>query len=322
MVSLRTVHAVIVCWAVMLLVVAPGGGFAQTDNPDEDAPLVAEPVSTDDFIEPLPSGSVNWQTGAMTAKGIGIPPMNSVSLAQARAMAVRAAVVDARRNLLSIMKGVQIDSTTTLQNAMVESDVVVENVRGFLQNSRILDTAYMSDGSVEVTVGMNIRGDLSSVVLPPVSEFAPVSPIPTPPAAVQDEGLEPLPIPESKEGTEITQEPKVVTFTGLLIDARGLGVRPAMTPKVLDEDGNEVYGSSFVSREYAIRQGMIGYAKDVERARIHSRVAKSPLVVKALAARGRAKTDLVISNSDAKTLQSLGEKQDFLQKCRVMVVLD
>ena len=41
-----------------------------------------------------------------------------------------------------------------------------------------------------------------------------------------------------------------------IIDAKGLNAKPAMSPKVVDENGQEVYGSAYVSREFAVQQGM------------------------------------------------------------------
>ncbi|WBF68347.1 LPP20 family lipoprotein [Desulfovibrio subterraneus] len=290
------------------------------------AQAFAQDFGNADYVQDMDTGAVNWQTGYVTAKGIGVPPPNSVSLAQARGMAIRAATVDARRNLLSMIKGVQIDAQTTVQNAMIADDTVVERVRGFLQNSQILDTAYMSDGSVEVTVGMNLRGGLANALIPPETPFfvpggsmlAP-SPVPGPVPQMTDNGTVPAP---GTEGPLAPAPENNAPFTGLLVDARGLGARPAMSPRLLDETGKEVYGTASVSREYAIQQGMAGYGKDMDKAAANPRVAGHPLVVKAVAVDGKARTNLVISNDDAAKLRELAPGQDFLEKCRVMIVLD
>jgi len=110
--------------------------------------------------------------------------------------------------------------------------------------------------------------------------------------------------------------------SGLIIDARGLGLRPAMAPKVVDEQGNEVYGSKFVSREYAVDIGMVGYEKDVNRAAKNERVASTPMVVKGLQASGPNKTDVVIGAADVAKIQSTAVNANFLQHCKVMFVLD
>ena len=190
---------------------------------------------------------------------------------------------------------------TLVKDFVVKSDIVRTSVQGVVRNAQVVDTAYMSDGSVEVTIVMDMGGEFASAVLPP------------PP--VMPEGL-PGPMPPTPP-----QVPSQV-FTGLVIDARGLGTRPAMAPKILDENGKEIYGSAMVDREFAVQQGMVGYAKDLSAAQGNSRVTDRPITVKALRASGPAKCDVVVSNSDAAKLTAAGEDLSFLQKCRVMIVLD
>ncbi len=272
--------------------------------------------SNDGYTQAFENGNVNWESGVVTATGIGAPPANAVNMAQARALARRAAIVVARRNLLEIIKGVQIDSETTVKEYMVSSDVIRSSISGYLHNSQILDVAYMSDGSVEATVGVNLRGGLAKIILPKTMPFktverqAPMTPQPSYPAPAQQAPAAPQ---QSLPGQ---------IFTGLVIDASGTGARPAMSPKIYDEAGNEVYGSALVSREYAIQQGMAGYAKDMEKAKARPRVTDKPLVVKAISAKGKGMSDLVISGADANRLRELAENQSFLEKCRVMIVLN
>lgn len=111
-------------------------------------------------------------------------------------------------------------------------------------------------------------------------------------------------------------------YTGLIIDARGLSVRPAMAPKVLDDRGDEVYGSKYVTREYAVDIGMVGYEKDINRARLNERVADNPLIVKAIEASGPNKTDVVINSADALKIHNAAANMNFLQHCKVMFILD
>jgi hypothetical protein len=111
-------------------------------------------------------------------------------------------------------------------------------------------------------------------------------------------------------------------YTGLIIDATGLGIRPAMAPKIVDERGEEIYGSRFVSREYAVDIGMVGYDKNLNNARYNERVAGTPLEIKAIKAQGPNKTDVVISNADAMKIHNAAANMNFLQQCKVMFVLD
>jgi hypothetical protein len=241
------------------------------------------------------SGKIDWTTGVITAVGIGAPPAQPANAAQARAMAERAAQVVAYRNLLEAVKGVRIDSTTTVENFMVTSDMIRTQVSGFVQGAMIMDKKYMSDGSVEVTVGMKLTGALADSLLP---KTPPTSPT----------GIAP----------GVTGQ----AFTGLIVDARGLGVRPAMAPKILNEDGKEVYGSAWINRDWAVREGMAGYLKDPVQAQQNPRVTDKPLLVKAIKASGDARVDVVISNADAAMLQGAAQNLSFLEKCKVIILVD
>jgi hypothetical protein len=111
-------------------------------------------------------------------------------------------------------------------------------------------------------------------------------------------------------------------YTGLIIDARGLGVRPAMAPKILNEDGKEVYGSAWINRDYAVREGMVGYLKDPAAAQVNPRVTDKPMMVKAIKVSGDARVDTVISNADAAAIQSASQNMSMLEKCRVIILVD
>jgi len=188
-------------------------------------------VCAQNAVESFENGKIDWTTGVASAIGIGAPPAKPVNMAQARAMAKRAGVIVARRNLLEIIKGVRIDSLTLVKDFVVQSDIIRNQVSGYLERSQVVDIAYMSDGSVEATVAMNLRGGFSNLMLPKSIQSIPAIREPQVPPGTQGEA-----------------------YTGLVVDSKGFQVKPAMSPKVVDEDGNEVYGASYVSRDYAINQ--------------------------------------------------------------------
>jgi hypothetical protein len=253
-----------------------------------------------DVEQPVGStGKIDWTTGVITAVGIGAPPAQPANAAQARAMAERAAQVVAYRNLLEAVKGVRVDSTTLVENFMVTSDVIRTEVSGIIQGAMIMDKKYMSDGSVEVTVGMKLTGALADALLPKGPQ--------TPPTGLT--------------GTLAPATPGQL-YTGLIVDARGLGVKPAMAPKILNEDGKEVYGSAWISRDYAVREGMVGYLKDPVAAQTNPRVTDKPLMVKAIKASGDARVDTVITNADAAMLHNAAQNLSMLEKCRVIILVD
>lgn len=260
--------------------------------------LGAAGVCGQDVIESEDSGTVNWSRRKIQAAGIGAPPDEAYGKPQARLLALRAAKIDALRNLLETVKGVHIDSTTRVKDFEVQKDVVMTRVEGLVRGARQVHVEYMPDGTVEVVMEIDLHGEFAKLTLP--GDIERVESIRTPP-------------PES---------PPADAFTGLVVDARGLKVRPAMAPKIMDEKGAEVFGSAFVSREYAVQKGVAGYAGDLSAAQTHPRVANRPITVKALRTEGPGRCDLVIRNEDAAKLRNASEHIGFLKKCRVMLVVD
>ena len=258
-----------------------------------------------DLIESAGGGTINWSKGVILAKGIGAPPEQYYGKPQARPMALRAAKLDAMRNLLEVTKGVQIDSQTVVSDFMISSDVIAARVDGMVKGAQIVKQEYLSDGTVEITMQMSLNGEFSQVVLPQTT-------MQTPQASEQSAAE---PVVGAPKGDSMI-------YTGLVVDARGIEVRPAMAPKILDETGKEVYGSAYVSREFAVQQGMSGYARDLTAAQSNPRVTHNPLTVKGLRTEGTGHSDIVVSNGDASHLQSASENLSFLKKCRVMIVVD
>lgn len=277
--------------------------------------LLVLPVSLycaewEDFMEPMATGTINWTKGVVQAKGIGAPPEKYYGKPQARPMALRAAKLDAMRNLLEATQGVRINSKTIVKDFAVESDIIMSQVQGMVKGAQIVKQEYLSDGTVEITMQMSLQGGFAQLVLPQeIKQIESIKPI--------------LPAPKKPVTPSIpTPEPEAAVYTGLVIDARGINVRPAMAPKILSENGQEVYGSAFVSREFAVQQGMSGYAKGLTPAQSNPRVTNNPLTVKGLRTDGPGRSDIIVSNADAARLRSASEHLSFLKKCRVMIVVD
>lgn len=250
-------------------------------------------------IQPVAGkGSIDWGNRTVTAVGIGAPNPNMPEVT-ARPMAIRAARQVALRNALELVKGIQMTSTTTVENFMITSDVIRTSVEGYINAFKESEPRYLSDKTIEITVTIPLDNQLAQTLLPPTVGASPSAVIQVPANA-----------------------PKA-NFTGLIIDARGLGAVPALVPKIFNEDGKEIYGSAYVSREFAVKWGMAGYAKTVEQAASFTdRVGNQPGVIKAIRATGASRADLVISNQDALSVQAAAKSMKFLADCRVIIVVD
>ena len=264
------------------------------------------PLFSQGFIgDQLENGSVNYADRTITAIGIGFIPENAINAGQARRSALRISKQDALRNLVEIVNGVVVTSETTVSGAMFDDEIKTK-VKGVIRGAeQVGDPKYLSDTSVEVTYQVKMSG-ISEVLIPP----AIIS------AVLENTGT------EKKSVVNKTIAPSPGDITGIIIDTRGLKVRPALAPKVIDKDGGIVYGPGDYSREYAVTQGVVGYSKTIESAKIDPRVKGNPLVIKATGVSGQNSTDVIIGNDDIKRVGSANTSYGVLKDCRVIILLD
>ncbi|MFT3843200.1 MAG: LPP20 family lipoprotein [Myxococcaceae bacterium] len=233
--------------------------------------------------DPKATPGMNWQGQTVRATGSGAPDLKASNPAQARLGAERAALLDAMRNLLSQVKGVQIDGSKKMSDAMTD-DRIAARVEGVVKNYRVVGKRYFSDGGVEVDV------EVSVAYLTDVFDPDPVQQLPTK-----------------------TEGPK--DNTGLVIDARGLKVTPALAPRLLDDAGKTVYSVDSLSADARKMTGVASYVQSLEDAKKTLKVGDKPLVVKASKAQG---ADILLAADDAKKLRDINA--GFLTEGKVVIV--
>ncbi|SVB05490.1 uncharacterized protein METZ01_LOCUS158344 [marine metagenome] len=250
-------------------------------------------------------GCIDWANGVFYAVGFGVPNTKFKSAAQRNYSAQVAAEQVAMRNLLRLVETTHLDSETTVQDGMLESDRIRTKIKGKIRHVQMVGAPrYMSDGSVNVTMKMQMREVIKVLAEDPrIKAFSAPHEIQAPQAL----------------GSTSTASG---VFTGLLIDARGTEISPALSPKVLNQDGDVIYGFADVDRQFSLEQGMMGYLKDPQAARTNERIKGRPFEIKALHSSGKNNADLVISNADGVRLRQMNREQSFLREARVMVVLD
>jgi len=251
-----------------------------------------------EVVELKEKGSINWSRGVVQAKGIGIPPPKMSGNSNARTVALTDAKLNAFRIILEIIKELRINGTTVVGDYAIQDPAIMSKIENMVKNAKVVKKEYLTDGTVKIKMEVNLRGGFAQLVLP--------------------KDIKPL---DSIKLVTMNKTSSPV-FTGLVVDAKGLGVRPVMVPRILDENNQEVYGSAFVSREYAVQQGMSGYARNLKEILDNQRVADHPLVVKGLKTSGPGRSEIVISNADASKLRSTSESLYFMKKCRVIIVVD
>ena len=279
------------------------------------APAIAsaDDVSVQVNVQQNTKGSVNWEKGAsadIEAWGVGLPPVN-MPAARGRALARRAAVVDAYRQLAEIAQGVQVDSETTVRDLAVESDVVNTKISALVKGARIVEEKAEEDGSYTVKMSIPLYG-VSSVAA----------------ATIPEVHKDVLPQEAPKISEDFVPAPEVkaeaASYTGVIVDAAGLGLEGTFSPVIYDVNGRAIYGMRNIDKDFAISQGMVEYSSNLQAATSGSRAGSNPLVVKAVSVCGGGNSvnpvNVVVSVEDGDKILYANEKSSMLDKKAVVFV--
>ena len=253
-----------------------------------------------------------WEQGTITAEGFGTPPMGTYG-SKASIMARRAAIVDAQRNLAEQVSGVQVDAETTVENFVISSDIVKTKVSALIKGAVIVEEQQMPDGSYRVVMSMPMYGmqGLSSAIMPAIRDNTP----PTPPP----------PVISATITAEITTHVQTRGgYTGVIVDASGMGLKPSFSPVIYDTNGRAIYGVSNINYDQAISQGMVGYSTSVSSAQTLPRAGGSPLVIRAVQVRGGNNStnpvNVVVSVDDGDRILAANAQSSMLMNGNVVFV--
>ena len=277
------------------------------------------------FANPM-DGLMDWQDGSITVVGMGAPPANARNAAQARMMARRAAVVDGYRQLAEVVKGVNVDSESTVENFMVTSDVTRTKVNALVQGAQVISERPTQDGGYEVTMKISMFGvsnSLADAVMPrnevqevfpePVQTVAPSMPAYDAGSSisVRIDVTATAPAPPAPNSNAIGG------YTGLIVDCRGLGLSPVMSPVIKNADGESIYGHKNLDPDYVIAKGMASYTTDINSGTV--RAGNNPLVVKAVSLQSHNSYP-VLSVADANRVLIENKAAGFWEKTNVVFI--
>lgn len=159
----------------MLIVAAIFGGCASgagnsttkanntNANAADSSDVIVQKVDKDDVRdiirqEKMLAPDVSETELSFTAVGEGIAPLNTVSTAQALALAKRAALTDAYRQLASKLYGVRVNGKDTVKDAMLRSSTITAQVNGLIKNASVIDENF-NQGLYRVNVELKIDAE-------------------------------------------------------------------------------------------------------------------------------------------------------------------
>ena len=245
----------------------------------------------------------NWTDGYVEVTAVGTA---NLALAQSKAHALSQAEETARalayRKLAERIYGVQINSRTTVSGAVATSDSLVTQTQGLIRDAHEVKVTHeiLDDGSilcaVTLSVPMTTARGLAALAAQTPTAYA-GAPL------YRNEGA------ETPAGD----------YTGVVIDATGLGADPALAPTLLTEDGFVVYGAETLGPARVSALGVASYVKTLEQAREKGAGAQ-PLVIKALKAVGEYACDLVLPSQIVDMLFQLDAQTDVLKGGRLVIM--
>src|SRR5512138_4013357 len=124
------------------------------------------------------AGAVDWQRKVVRCTGTGAANLRDAAgnPAVARVGAEKAAKLDALRNCMEALKGVQLQSGQTVGGALASDKALSGKVEGLVKGFKVVGKPrYFSDGGVEVDVEVPLEGALSDALLPKAPDGGPTS---------------------------------------------------------------------------------------------------------------------------------------------------
>jgi len=224
-----------------------------------------------------------------------------------------------KERMLQTLRAAYYDRDWTVGSYLSSHSLVQRRLERMNLTSERLGTKYLSDGTVSTEIGFPLTGAVLELILPVRSTPHLLGRTACPCCG--------QPWPEGKEppaGVELvpydTGDPS--SYTGILIDAKGLESRPALFPQVVTESGDDVFSTDFAIPEQVTQYGLVGYFYDRNQALTAERIGSNPLVVRALAVAGTNYCDLVISQADAARVHGSKSNLELLSRCRVGFLVD
>lgn len=300
--------------------------------------------------------SINWTTKVITVKGYGIGPIKIKELGRRKLMAQRAAEMDAYRKMLETVKGVRVTSYIDVGEMMRKSPTVETKTEGMVKGMRLVKVTYSNDGSCSVTMEVNIdkdgqflldalnSGEIKVTDNYPKFDWTKVlkdlKNAKTQLAHSQseleksketlDETKEELAqtkanLQQKEEWIRENQPPKPVTpppvehrkdYTGLLVDARGMKLKPALAPSILNLNKGKMYGLGVIPTQVTGGKIATYVHGNLEWAKKHKEIGNNPLVVRCI--RSISQSNVMISDQDAQKLVSINNLLK-LQKVAILI---
>lgn len=195
-------------------------------KPENLQPLNYEQIlqQSKPIVQEKPNGQINWTEQYIEAKGVSVIDKERYkNPAQAKLMAQRGAVVDAQRNLLEIIKGVNVTSETTVQDMITTRDYIYTRIDGIIKGAQMVGEPVEKDGYIEVKMRVPLyeNNGLAAAIYNDIPQLKKTNGI-------------------SEVVNQIPDEIKDQALEALAFNMNGQKFDPSLFPIIVDENNNLV----------------------------------------------------------------------------------
>ena len=291
-----------------------------------------------DVVDDTGLCKINWTKGHILCEGESAEGQRNFA-------AKISAKVIAQRNLLEVVKGVQIDSETTIKDGMQTSDIISSRVQGVIRGGQIISNNYDSiKKSAVATVKLEMGKDLLSALLSDPKKlswnekiqhywnnFSIITKAHASTVYMQKERetiqklLEDLRTQGNSSGTEylenVLSSMSKNNYTGILIDISQLdSFKKAMIVRLVDEDGKEIYPANLVSKNMLMKRNTsVGYMFGYDEARNDKRIFNMPLEIKPDSVYRNKKSNIILNKEQIALINTLDI--DVFKQAKIILVL-
>jgi len=236
-------------------------------------------------VETFPGGRIDWTQQRLVVEASSEKGAGAMSDLKAVEQAARGTLAP---RLEAAARQVRIDGEADVASLMDGGGTMAEMLGENLLSWRVTESRYYTSGRVELTAELRLQPWLSPAVIGVAAG--------------------------SEDATLDAQQ------TGVVIDARGTGLKPSFAPRVLAPSGEPVYSASALSREAASRVAPAVWVTDPADAEAVARAGGAPLFIRA--SEVRQSCDVVLDPRDAALLRVLADETDLLARGLVVVIVD
>lgn len=289
-----------------------------------------------EVIDQRGSCKINWTQGFILCEG-------ESAQNQGKYAANLSAKVISQRNMLEVIKGVNITSEITIKSGLDSSEIIKSRVEGIVRGVQVISSKYdRNTKSSVVTTKLELGKDLLSALLS------------DPTLLSWNEKVEQLwnsfnILPQALASTYMPKEKETIlklmedlrdnsdakkhlenilksmentiNYTGILLDISEISnFQKALIVKLVDEKGKEIYPSNLVSKQTLTKRNTsVGYMFGIDDAKRNKRVFDNPIEIKPTSTYKSKLSNIVLNKEQIKKINSIDK--NVLKNAKIILVL-